>query len=268
MSAAPRPLPPPTFGALHSLAVFADVDGTLVPFEDFPDQVVADEELRSLLERLHHATQGAMALLSGRSIPDLDRVFHPLRFPAAGQHGAEIRLASGSLRGHSPGDGRLEPLLASLRAWAATRPGVLIEDKGVSIAVHVRMAPDQTGEARRRLVDWLEADGAGYGLQQGKHVFEVRPDWANKGVALGSLLYTLPFQGRTPLCFGDDETDEDAFAAAQALGGHAIKVGPGPTCAQWQVQGPSELRAWIRGVLERGAPPLPGPPQERPKENP
>lgn len=254
MSITSPPLPPPTFGALSSLAVFADVDGTLLPFKDFPDQVVADMELCSLLERLHHATGGAMALLSGRSIIDLDRIFHPLRFPAAGQHGAEIRLASGLVRGHSPGEGRLEPLIASLLSWAASRPGVLIEQKGVSVAVHVRMAPSETDEARRRLVAWLESDGVGYGLQQGKQVFEVRPDWANKGVALGSLLFTPPFQDRTPVCFGDDETDEDAFAAAQDRGGQAIKVGPGPTCARWRIQGPSELRAWIRGVLELEAP--------------
>ncbi len=234
---------------LASQALFFDVDGTLVDLQERPDLVQVDEDLRTLLDRLWGATGGSVALVSGRALADLDRLFAPSLFPAAGQHGAEVRLASGMVRQADPEPGFMEALLADLRPWARQHPGLLLEEKGASLAVHFRLAPALEEEVKARLNEWIRCKGTGFSLQRGKMVLEVRPAWARKGQGLLALMESPPFTGRVPVFFGDDETDEDAFQTVRNLGGYSVKIGREPTCAEWFLEGPAALRSWLRRIL-------------------
>ncbi len=239
----PRPEP------LEGHAFFFDVDGTLLELEDHPDRVVADAPLRSMLEGLLEGSGGAVALLSGRSLADLDRILDPMRWTAAGQHGAELRLPTGELRTSVADPKLMGTLTAWLGPWVNMHPGLLLEAKGPCVAVHFRLAPDLHQEVQRRLSSWMEGAGAGHSLVAGKMVLEVRPSGVNKGRALDAFMATTPFRGRIPVCFGDDETDEDAFAAAREVGGWSVKVGEGPTSAEWRIPDVRACRAWIQDLL-------------------
>lgn len=230
-------------------AFFFDVDGTLVDFQERPELVVADAELRGLLDRLRAVCGEAVALVSGRALDDLDRIFHPDRFPAAGQHGAEVRSLAGTVRRLEPETSGLISLIGVLKPLAQSHPGLVLEEKGSCLAVHFRMAPTLAMEVHAQLTDWLKKDGAGYVLQSGKMVLEVRPEGARKGAGILSLLSSPPFQGRIPAFFGDDETDEDAHQTVRSLGGCSVKIGREPTHAEWFLEGPGDLRAWLRDFL-------------------
>lgn len=257
---------PPRPEQIESHAFFFDVDGTLLELEDRPDRVIADAPLRSMLEGLLSCSGGAVALLSGRCLTDLDRIFDPMRWTAAGLHGTELRLPTGELRTNGGDPQLMASLIAWLGPWARMHPGLLLEVKGRSVAVHFRLAPDLEQEVKRRLGSWVEREGAGYSLAAGKMVLEVRPSGADKGRALHALIAAEPFRGRIPICIGDDETDEDAFAAAREVGGWSIKVGSGPTCAEWRIPDVRACRAWIQDLLgarDRFATRLSPPPPHR-----
>ncbi len=231
-------------------ALFLDVDGTLVALAEHPDAVHVDAQLLALLERLREAMGGALALVSGRSLEALDRLFAPQRFAAAGQHGAERRAADGSLHRHAPLAPRLHEAAARLRALAAANPGLLLEEKGSSLAVHYRHAPaaGPLVEAEARRV--LEALGGDFELQAGKLVFEVKPSGRDKGTAIAEFLGEAPFAGRTPVFVGDDLTDELGFASVNRLGGASVKVGAGPTAARWRLPDAAAVRQWLAGCAD------------------
>lgn len=237
--------PAGTLPAPRELALFLDVDGTLLHLADTPDAVTIDRETLALVERAHRATGGATALITGRRIADVDRLFAPLRLPVAGQHGFERRDATGALHRHARPRPELAAARARLEAFAAGHPGVLVEDKELTLAAHHRLAP-AAGSALGALAERLAAESGGaLALQRGKMVFELRPAGKDKGTAIAEFLDEAPFRGRTPVFLGDDLTDEYGFSIVNGRGGVSVKVGEGPTEANTRLPGVDAVRAWL-----------------------
>lgn len=229
------------------VAWFLDFDGTLVDLAETPDQVRVEAEVVDMVRELEHASRGAVALISGRRIEDIDRLFAPLRLPVAGQHGAERRGASGQLH-RFPARG-IGTMHSSLRAWVERRPGLLLENKGSTLAVHYRRAPELAETLGAFMLELVAGTQGGYCLQGGKMVFEIRPSSMDKGSAVVAFMREPPFMGRTPVFVGDDISDESAFAAVLSLSGTSVKVGDGDTIAPWRLQGVADVHAWIRGSI-------------------
>lgn len=205
-------------------ALFLDVDGTLLQIAQHPDAVRVSEELRAALEALMPLFDGALALVSGRSIDNLDSLFAPLRLPCAGVHGLERRSADGVVH-HEGAAELLAPLRGPLGSFVKRSPGLLLEDKGQSLALHFRNAPGWAEEAEALLRRLLAEGGAPLELNRGKMVLEVKPGNADKGTAIAAFLQEPPFAGRRPVFIGDDVTDEDGFAVVNAAGGLSVRVG-------------------------------------------
>lgn len=226
-------------------AYFLDIDGTLVPLAGSPGGVRIDPGLRRVIEALHAGTDGAVALITGRSLSDVDRLFPALRLPAAGQHGVERRDAAGRIHLHPFPSERLDEVRSRLAQVSAGHPGLLLEDKGLSLALHYRGAPRLGGYAHRLARLQAARLGSGYCLQSGKRVVEIKPAGQDKGKAIEEFMNERPFQRRTPVFIGDDLTDEYGFAMVNRLGGHSVKVGPGPTVARWRLGDVVAVRAWL-----------------------
>jgi trehalose 6-phosphate phosphatase len=226
-------------------AIFLDIDGTLLEHAERPDAVRADAALGRLLAELNDATGGALALISGRAVAELDLLFAPLRLAVAGQHGIERRDARRTVHRHLfP----LEPLRRAARQlgeFAAGHAGLLLEDKGHSLALHYRLAPELAAAAREAVTQALAALGPAFELQSGKLVYEIKPGGRNKGTAIQEFLAEAPFAGRLPVFIGDDATDEYGFAIVNRADGHSIKVGPGATIARWRLADAAAVRRWL-----------------------
>jgi len=229
-------------------ALFLDVDGTIVDYAPRPDAVTVPPSFVRTLGALYGALDGALAIVSGRSIADLDGLFAPLVLPAAGQHGAEARLGE-----RRCGAGSRSPALESILRSAYAFDGqssLLIENKGLSAAIHYGEASsmaDALGEILRAAV---ARSGGAYRLIASRRAFDIVPSGVHKGHAIDWFMAAAPFAGRVPVFIGDDRTDEDGFAAVAARGGHAIKVGPGAgSVAPWCVRDPPALREWLDGSL-------------------
>lgn len=228
-------------------AWFLDFDGTLVDLAETPDQVRVEAEVVDMVCELERASRGAVALISGRRIEDIDRHFAPLRLAAAGQHGAERRGAGGRLhRFAARGIGTMHGIL---REWVERRPGLLLEDKGSTLAVHYRRAPELAGKLGAFMQELVARTHGRYCLQGGKMIFEIRPSGMHKGSAVLAFMRERPFKGRMPVFVGDDVSDESAFAAVLGLGGTAVKVGDGDTIAPWRLRSVSDVHAWIRNSI-------------------
>lgn len=235
------------------LALFLDVDGTLLDLAPTPDGVVVPATLIDHLIRLQDRFDGAMALVSGRSLDYLRGLFPGLSCPMAGLHGAEIAPGDASdVPVHKPVhnptwlDAAKAELVAAARAW----PGVIVEDKGAAFAAHFRLAPDLAATVEARMANLAHGLGDGVIIQRGKSVIEIRPAGSDKGAALETIMEFPAFRGRTPLAIGDDLTDEAMFASAQKLGGLAAKVGPGESLAPIRLQSPAAVRAWIESLVQ------------------
>ncbi|WP_114240453.1 trehalose-phosphatase [Dyella sp. C9] len=249
MSAQP-PLPsPPLPGVEDHWALFLDVDGTLLDFADRPEQVCVDGRLRELLDDLYATLDGALALVSGRSLDDLDDLFGHPPWAMAGLHGLELRCADGRYRGVHIGAARRSLVREIAGEIATGLPGVTLEDKGIAVALHCRTAPQQF-EALRASVQALLPHLAGYEMQQGNMVIELKPEGMDKGSAVTSLLARGPFLGRQPVYVGDDLTDEHGFAMANLEHGISIRVGARePSLARFSLPEPAATRAWLFRVL-------------------
>ncbi len=203
------------------IALFLDVDGTLLDFKERPEDVVADAALRDVLETLRSRTDGALALISGRQVADLDRIMAPLVLAAGGTHGADLRWPDGRREVmDAEALARIRPLV---RAFVATREGLVLEDKGAALALHFRRVPMREGEVGRFLEDAVI--GHDLMVQHGKMVAEVKSGRSSKGMAIETFMDAAPFAGRVPLFIGDDLTDEHGFTSVNALEGVSIKVG-------------------------------------------
>lgn len=246
----PRPSPPPLDDAC---ALFLDVDGTLVDFSPDPAGVRVLPEVREAIGRISDRLGGAVALVSGRPLAQLDALFAPLRLPAAGLHGHQFR-DDAQAQAAIPDDTSafLHALHREAAHLAAAHPGVLVEDKGVSMALHWRAAPHAaevvSGFARARI-----AGLPGYRLQSGDHVVEFVPEGADKGRALERMMARAPFAGRVPVFVGDDLTDEYGFAAAHREGGWSVLVGERTSsAARYALAGTRAVHAWLMANTTQG----------------
>lgn len=229
-------------------AYFFDIDGTLVDFADTPTAVEVSDDVRRLLERLYECAGGAVALMSGRPIFEIDRLFPNVRMPVAGQHGVERRNAAGVHSRHTAPTERFEEARRQLHAAIADKPGLLLEDKGVSLALHYRRVPELADFVHRTMRDILPQLAGLYSLQLGKSVVEVKPAGKDKGLAVLEFLEEAPFAGRSPVFVGDDDTDEYGFHVVNRLGGDSIKVGAGATAARWRLADVEAVRHWLRSI--------------------
>ncbi len=241
----PRPSPPSLDDAC---ALFLDVDGTLIEFSDDPSSVQVLPDVLDAIGRISDRLQGAVALVSGRPLAQLDALFAPMRLPSAGLHGHEFR-SSADARDALPDDTSsfLHALHRDAAQMARARPGVLVEDKGVSIALHWRAAPEAGADVQAFADAWLPSL-PGYRLQPGNHVVEFVPEGTDKGGAVARMMRQPAFAGRTPVFIGDDLTDEFGFAAAQRLGGWAVLVGDRTgSAATYGLADTRAVHAWLAG---------------------
>jgi trehalose 6-phosphate phosphatase len=234
--------------------LFLDVDGTLLEFGPRPDAVVVDTSLLQLLHAARAAFGGAVALISGRSLAQLDVLFAPETWPAAGLHGIERRDAEGRLHVH-PRTGLPPALLADLHGLAARHPGLLLEDKGRAAALHYREAatlqPVLEAELATLAARHGDDDGS-FDVQPGDYVLELKPAGTTKAHAIEGFLAEAPFAGRTPIFAGDDLTDRHGFEAVERRGGVSIAVGP-RVSAMYHVDTPRELRTLVSRLIAREA---------------
>lgn len=233
-------------------ALFLDVDGTLLELADHPSRVSVSPRLRGLLPELPKVTGGAVALISGRRIEDLDRILAPHSYVAAGVHGLERR----DVRGRLLTSGGTPQSLAEVRAlvdeFVETRSGLWVEDKGAAFAVHYRSRPELEPEVHcfvGELQDRLPPDVE---VLLGHSVFEIKAGVVNKGSAIAAFMEEPPFTGRTPVFLGDDVTDEAGFAAVNELGGISVKVGSGPTIARWRLDDVEAVLRWLEAAVRSG----------------
>ena len=229
--------------------LFLDVDGTLLDFALTPGAVLVEPALLALLEKLHRAAGGALALVSGRTIIDLDRLFLPLKLPAAGTHGCERRDAAGNTRVAPVVREQLDALRASLGEIVARNPGLLLEDKGAALALHFLQAPHMERELRAEVALLAAPLVPHFALLNGHAVIEIKPALHTKESAIDAFMSEAPFHGRTPAFLGDDITDYAGFNAVRRAGGLAIAVGPRVT-AEWRLPGTRSVRHWLEQLAE------------------
>lgn len=242
-----------TFGtdsaALSGHALCLDVDGTILDIAPTPDAVQVPPWMVPLLRELQGRFGGAVAFVSGRTIADIDRLFAPLKLPAIGVHGGEIRIAGGVVSRSDEHSRQLAAAKPFLLRSIQPLHGVLLEDKRSAIALHYRNAPGFGREVLKAAELAVGGLGADFAVLVGKCVVEIRPRHLTKGMALQRLMESPPFRGRTPIFAGDDVSDEDAFEAVNRLGGISVRVGePMPTAATCQLSDPGQLRRWLQEI--------------------
>lgn len=241
-------LPPPPSTLLEGASLLIDFDGTLVELAEHPDAVAVDEALRDLVVALNARQQGRLAIISGRSLAQLDGLLGPIARTIAlsGSHGFEHRWEGASARPTPPAE--LAMVADRMAAFARRHPGTLVEQKSFGVALHYRMAP-WSADAAHALGRELASEFGLY-LQEGKMVVELRPSGGDKGMAVRELMKHPPMRGTRPVFLGDDLTDEAGFEAAQELTGAGILVGPvRPTAANYRLPDPAAARAWLGGAL-------------------
>lgn len=238
-------LPSPPVSLLRDASLFIDFDGTLVELMDRPDAVVVDEPLRDLLGALGAALPGRVAIVTGRSVEQIDGFLGDLSraFAVAGSHGSERRLASGELS--PPLDmPDMGPVIQALGEFAASHAGTIVERKRYGVALHYRLAPEIEGKAQE-VVEHL-AQKFGFGVQTGKMMAELKILGGDKGQAVAAFLEQPSMAGTQPWFIGDDLTDEAGFMAAAGLGGGGVFVGPPrETAALFALPDVGAVRAWL-----------------------
>lgn len=240
----------PALTADARLALFLDVDGTLIEIAATPHAVVVPDDLKTLLRNLSDRLDGGLALISGRSIATLDSLFSPLRLAAAGIHGCERRAADGRLMRPAIDAQRFAAARDELARWSGAHPGSLLEDKGYALALHYRLAPALESAAFAEARRALQQLGGTHELQRGKFVFELRPAGYSKGTAIAAFMKEAPFRGRRALFIGDDVTDEDGFAVVNDLGGTSIRVGDvASTSARHRLADVATVHRWLAAAV-------------------
>jgi trehalose 6-phosphate phosphatase len=245
------PVPRSIIPHLSETAILLDIDGTLLDLAPTPREVWVPPGLAKTLERLHQRTSGALALVSGRSLNDIDLIFAPTQFPGVGGHGAEMRISldSESVATHAPPmDKELKMRLAAI---ARLSPGILLEDKGYSLALHYRLAP-HAEKAIYAAVSLIRADlpNAPIEVLPGKCVCEIKHSGFTKATGVLELMNHEPFKGRRPFFIGDDVTDESVFAIMPDLRGLAFSVGRRAKGVAGHFDEPSDVREWLAHLLD------------------
>jgi trehalose 6-phosphate phosphatase len=246
--------PPPALDI--DCAVFLDIDGTLLELAPTPGDVHVDARIAALLPALARRLDGAVALITGRTMADADRLFKGAALPIAGQHGLERRGADGTVHRHLPSLTTLDRLRSVLSQFAARHDGLFLEDKGATLALHYRLAPTLASHVHRTLRAHMTvalAAESGWHLQPGKGILEIKPDGRDKGTAILEYMRERPFATRRPVFVGDDLTDEYGFAAVTAAGGWAVKVGDGRTIADYRLPDVAAVRRWLGAFVRHDA---------------
>lgn len=221
-------------------ALFLDFDNTLVDFAPLPESVVLPLDLISNLQLLQHAANGALAIVSGRPVEQIDHFLMPLRLPMAGVHGAERRSADGRITQLPVPD--IRRLLTYLQPLTMQHAGLLLEVKRGALALHYRRAPHLEQICVQAMSEALAYE-QGFALLRGNMVVEAKAADTGKGKAIAAFMNEAPFAGRRPVFIGDDVTDEAGFAWVQSQpGGLGIKVGPGPSLAHARIADPAAVR--------------------------
>ncbi|MEI9964756.1 MAG: trehalose-phosphatase [Caulobacteraceae bacterium] len=248
-----RDLGPPDSWAKGRTALFLDLDGTLAEIAPRPDDVRPRPERSALLRRVGERLEGRLAVISGRTLQDVDRILEGAVPAVAAVHGLVRRRADGQLSTPPPPPG-LEAVKRACQDLARTHSGLLVEDKGISVALHYRLAP-MLGALAASEADRLAREH-GLKLQLGDMVSELRADEGDKGTAVRAFMAEPPFQGATPIFVGDDLTDEDGFAAVAELGGIGVLAGPmRATLATRRLDGVGAVCAWLEaGLMENARP--------------
>jgi trehalose 6-phosphate phosphatase len=227
-------------------ALFLDFDGTLVDIAPRPDAVRVADGLAELLVCLRDGLDGALALVSGRPIAELDRFLAPAVLPAGGQHGLEWRDVAGVRHEAEIDRAALSEIRAELAAFVEEAPGTRLEAKSMSVALHYRQAPGFEAAALGVVERLARRYAQRFHVQAGKMVFEIKPRGADKGTVVERFLASPPFSGRIPVYVGDDLTDEHGFVAVDGRGGIAIQVGTRePTAARWRTRCVADLHCWL-----------------------
>lgn len=229
-----------------SCALFLDFDGSLVDLAPQPEAVIVPSGLVGTLGAVRDYLGGALALISGRPIGQIDAFLHPLRLAAAGVHGAERRSADGALDLLSTHP--LQHVETAAMALAARHPALRVENKRGSVALHYRQAP----ELERLCLETMQAavdESPGLTLLRGKMVAEAKPGGASKGHAIEAFMKEPPFAGRSPVFVGDDMTDEVGFSTVQRMHGLGVKVGEGATVAWQRLASPAALRYQLQAAV-------------------
>jgi trehalose 6-phosphate phosphatase len=235
-------LPPPP-DILEEAALFLDFDGTLVELAETPDAIRVPPDLPQLLTRLGARLGGRLAIVSGRAIRDLERYLSCQGLAVSGSHGLELRLTDGSFVPLAAPRG-LDRARERVTRFAGAAPGLLVEDKPFSVALHYRRAPEREPQVHAFMARLAAVTGLV--VQQGKMVTELRPAGADKGDAVRAFMLEPAFAGARPVFVGDDLTDEDAFRAAAALGGGGVLVGPArDSAARWRLDGVAQVKTWL-----------------------
>lgn len=245
------PVPGAILPHLGKCALLFDIDGTLIDLAPTPDAICVPPDLPLRLQELSRRTSGALALVSGRTIAAIDAIMKPVRLPAVGGHGAEMRLLSGGEVRAAP----VRPLDPHLKkrftAIADFDPGILIEDKGYSLALHYRLAP----HAERYIFDSVAAvradlPEAPIEVLNGKFVVEIKHEGFSKATAVRELMKQPPFAGRRPIFLGDDVTDESVFAIMADIDGVAYSVGRKAQGVAGHFDSPHDVRQWLAHMIK------------------
>lgn len=230
-------------------ALFLDVDGTLLDFAERPEEVVVAEPLMLLLANLYVALDGALALVSGRGLTDLDHLFGSPPWAMAGLHGLQLRQADGQERETRISGSRRSLALHAAEQIARAHPGTFVENKDLAVAIHSRLAPEHF-DAVRAHAEAMLPELHGYEIQDGTLVVELKPEGMDKGKAVAELLACEPFVGRLPVYLGDDLTDEYGFAATNLENGISVRVGMRePSLAQYTLPDTHYVFVWLSRVL-------------------
>ena len=229
----------------HNNALFLDFDGTLVEIIDDPAKVELSSDTRHALTVLYRRLEGALAIISGRDLEDLRGRLAPFSPALAGSHGIEQRDAAGRVRingGHALDElnGLREPLQE-----LAMRHGLLLERKTGALSLHFRNRPELETECRAFVAKLVNAR-PGLRVIHGNMVAEISLAGNDKGVAVAAFMKEDPFKGRLPVMVGDDTTDEDAFRAANDLGGFGVRIGSGTTNARYRIASTAQFLTWLQ----------------------
>ncbi|HTE41847.1 MAG TPA: trehalose-phosphatase [Steroidobacteraceae bacterium] len=231
----------------RNIALFLDVDGTLLEIAATPDAVKVPAALRNTLHLASGREHGALALISGRCISELDRLFAPYVFAAAGQHGLERRDAKGKFMRPPIATDLLNPARAALVELQMQHNGLLLEDKGTALALHFRLAPKLEPLVRASMAAIAAPLADRFIVREGKCVLELAPSGISKRMAIQAFMSEFPFEGRVPVFVGDDVTDEDGFEAVNDMDGYSIRVGaPSKTLARYGFSSVSAVVTWLR----------------------
>ena len=229
-------------------ALFLDVDGTLLEIAATPDGVRVSTTLLDIMRRLLAEFGGAVALVSGRTLSDIDRLFPVDGLPVAALHGLQHRDGTGKVR-TAPDGHELAGIRTAVEAFAQRWPGLCVEDKGETFAVHYRQAPEAAAQVEAFMNERVRGRDD-LQLLRGKMVIELKPKIANKGSAIQDFMAEPPFHGRVPVFVGDDVTDEDGFSAVNRMGGCSIRVGDaaGDTAATYRIADVTAVLDWLKDM--------------------